>query len=443
MKLTRWQSARTMATRATTATTATITALALVAAMALLCPADARAAEPQSGASAQAQARAALDRGELDGARPGLAAAAAEALFELALAERGEARAADLARAGALAPEGHWLRPATAGLILLDTEKAAEATAKLREAVAARSTDKRLHKLLGDALRAQDDSAGAHGGLQRGGRARSRVRRGAPRGGRSQARGGRLRRRLQRLQPCPRRSGPAGGGARRACRRPALHGRQGWRLRRPEPGGRGLGARHRALSGADGDRLRPHLSASAAARARPGRTGAGDVAGSRTPRHGGRGLQRGRPRPARDRQPRAGARVVRPRLADRSGLDDETRGAGHLAGPSTARRFPRGRAAPGGPQGPDARRRGQDPHGLGRREPRALQLDLPLPAGLPALSGQALRGGDRAADEVGDRSPLHPVSDRRLARPACESARTPGSGTRRRSPALPGSTPSR
>ena len=161
MKLSRRQSARTKASTATNPGSATLTALATVTAMVLLNAAGAGAAEPQSAAGAQAQARAALDRGDLDGARPGLSAAAAEALFELALAERGEPRAADLARAGALAPEGHWLRPAAAGLILLDTDKAAEATAKLREAVAAKGTDKRLHKLLGDALRAQDDTAGA------------------------------------------------------------------------------------------------------------------------------------------------------------------------------------------------------------------------------------------------------------------------------------------
>lgn len=127
----------------------------------LLATAVATAAEPQGTANALAQARAALDRGDLDGARPVLATAAAEALFELALAERAEARAADLARAAALAPEGHWLRAAVEGVSLLDQEKAAEATARLRAAVTAKSTDKRLHKLLGDALRAQKDDAGA------------------------------------------------------------------------------------------------------------------------------------------------------------------------------------------------------------------------------------------------------------------------------------------
>lgn len=124
-------------------------------------PPVASAAEAPAGASGLAQARAALDRGEFDAARPALATYAAESLFELALSERGEARAADLARAGALVPEGHWLRAATAGVALLDQEKAKEATPKLREAVTARSTDKRLQKLLGDALRAQDDHAGA------------------------------------------------------------------------------------------------------------------------------------------------------------------------------------------------------------------------------------------------------------------------------------------
>lgn len=127
----------------------------------LFLPAFSAAAEPQGAASALDQARGALDRGDLDAARPALAISAAEALFELALAERGEPRAADLARAGALVPEGHWIRSATAGLALLDQEKTPEAVARLREAVSAKSSDKRLHKLLGDALRTQNDPAGA------------------------------------------------------------------------------------------------------------------------------------------------------------------------------------------------------------------------------------------------------------------------------------------
>lgn len=134
---------------------------AMVLAGELALPQSGSAAEPPAAVGALTQARAALDRGELEVARPVLAAAAAESLFELALSERGEPRSADLARAGALAPEGHWLRPAAAGAALLDQEKAKEATAKLREAIAAKSNEKRLHKLLGDALRAQDDSAGA------------------------------------------------------------------------------------------------------------------------------------------------------------------------------------------------------------------------------------------------------------------------------------------
>ncbi len=140
---------------------ATMTALATMNAMGLHLSAAGHAAEPPGAAGTLAQARAALDRGDLDAARPALAAVAAEGLFELALAERGDSRAADLARAGALAPEGHWVRPASAGLTLLDEGKAAEATVKLREALAARSSEKRLHKFLGDALRAQDDAAGA------------------------------------------------------------------------------------------------------------------------------------------------------------------------------------------------------------------------------------------------------------------------------------------
>ncbi len=137
-------------------------AVGLMSGLILAVPAaPAAGAGPQGAASAHAQAQAALDRGDLDGARPGLSAAAAEGLFELALAERGELRAADLARAGALAPEGHWLRPAAAGVALLDEDKAAEAIVKLREATAAKSSNKRLQKLLGDALRAQKDDAGA------------------------------------------------------------------------------------------------------------------------------------------------------------------------------------------------------------------------------------------------------------------------------------------
>lgn len=124
-------------------------------------PTMAMPADSQAATSALGQARAALDRGDLDAARPGLATAAAEALFELALAERADARAADLARAAALVPEGHWLRAAVEGVTLLDQEKAAEATVRLRAAVTAKSTDKRLHKLLGDALRAQKDDASA------------------------------------------------------------------------------------------------------------------------------------------------------------------------------------------------------------------------------------------------------------------------------------------
>ena len=52
----------------------------------LFLPAIAAAAEPQGAASALEQARGALDRGDLDAARPALAIGAAEALFELALA---------------------------------------------------------------------------------------------------------------------------------------------------------------------------------------------------------------------------------------------------------------------------------------------------------------------------------------------------------------------
>ena len=132
-----------------------------VAASGLLVSATAFAVEPEAASLGLSQARAALDRGDLDGAHPGLAAAAAESLFELAMSERGEARAADLARAGALSPAGHWVGPAAAGLTLLVEEKGAEATAKLRQALAANGTDKRLHKLLGDTLRAEGDSAGA------------------------------------------------------------------------------------------------------------------------------------------------------------------------------------------------------------------------------------------------------------------------------------------
>lgn len=161
MKRSRWRKTRKVSTGEVVRELGTAAAVTVAAWLAFLSPAGAGAAETQSAAAAQAQARAALDRGELDGARPGLAVAAAETLFELALAERGEARASDLARAAALAPEGHWIRPATAGLGLLDAEKAAEAAVKFREALAARGTDKRLHKLLGDALRAQNDAAGA------------------------------------------------------------------------------------------------------------------------------------------------------------------------------------------------------------------------------------------------------------------------------------------
>lgn len=118
------------------------------------------AAEPPAS-TALAQARAALDRGEVDAARPALAISTAEALFELALAERGDGRTADLNRAAALVPDGHWLRPATAGLLLLDQNKPADSAARLREAIAARGNDKRLHRLLGDALRAVPDPSGA------------------------------------------------------------------------------------------------------------------------------------------------------------------------------------------------------------------------------------------------------------------------------------------
>ncbi len=135
-------------------------AAARALAFCILLPTAGAAAEAPS-VTALSDARAALDRGDLDLARPVLAAAAAGGLFELALAERGESRAADLARAGALAPEGHWLRPAVAGVTLLDAGKSAEAALKLREALAAKGADKRLQKFLGDALRDQEDSAGA------------------------------------------------------------------------------------------------------------------------------------------------------------------------------------------------------------------------------------------------------------------------------------------
>ena len=134
---------------------------AMTLAGSLVVPGIAAAAEPQGAVNALALARAALDRGDLDAARPALSTAVAEGLFELALAERAEARATDLARAAALAPEGHWLRPAAAGVALLDQEKSKEAVVKLREAVAVKGSDKRLQKLLGDALRAQEDNAGA------------------------------------------------------------------------------------------------------------------------------------------------------------------------------------------------------------------------------------------------------------------------------------------
>ncbi len=153
----RWRS-RQASKAAVLARTVLVVGGGLLATASAIAPA---AAEPQAHGSGLTQARAALDRGDVDAARSGLAAAAAEGVFELALAEHAEARASDLASAAALSPEGHWVRAASAGLSLLDQGKAAEAVAKLREAQTVRGPDKRLSKLLGDALRAAEDSAGA------------------------------------------------------------------------------------------------------------------------------------------------------------------------------------------------------------------------------------------------------------------------------------------
>ncbi|MEO8276058.1 MAG: hypothetical protein ABI639_07545 [Thermoanaerobaculia bacterium] len=123
--------------------------------------ASAFAAAPGAAPSALAQARSAMDRGDLEAARPILAATAAAAIFELALTESGDARATDLARAAELAPVGDWVRSAAAGVTLLDGEKPAEAEVKLREALTLRGPDKHLQKLIGDALRAASRSDAA------------------------------------------------------------------------------------------------------------------------------------------------------------------------------------------------------------------------------------------------------------------------------------------
>ncbi len=103
----------------------------------------------------------ALDRGDADGARPGLATAAAESLFQLALAESGEARTQTLQSASTLAGEGSWVAVAARGIVNLDERKLDPAIADLERAVGLRGNDKRLRKLLGDARRAKGDAAGA------------------------------------------------------------------------------------------------------------------------------------------------------------------------------------------------------------------------------------------------------------------------------------------
>lgn len=120
---------------------------------------SAAAAWGQSSAISQAQR--ALDRGDAEAARPALAAAAAESLFQLALAERGEAREALLEQASALGGSGSWVAAAARGVGLLDDGKHAEAVQALQQAVAANGADRRLRKLQGDALRGADDPAGA------------------------------------------------------------------------------------------------------------------------------------------------------------------------------------------------------------------------------------------------------------------------------------------
>lgn len=120
----------------------------------------ARAQGQAGGASDAAAALAALDRGDAAAARPGLTLSAAEALWNLALAESGEARAARLQSCSALAPEGSWVRAAAAGLQAMAAEKPAEAATAFRAALAMRP-DKRVQKLLGDALRTQGDVDGA------------------------------------------------------------------------------------------------------------------------------------------------------------------------------------------------------------------------------------------------------------------------------------------
>lgn len=213
------------------------TAMTTILALSLFLPVAVQAAAPATAANALAQARAALDRGDLDAARPACLQRRRR-LLELAMSERGEPRATGLARAGALAPEGHWVRPAAAGLALLDEGKVAGGGD--REAARGRGRE-RFRKASSQAPRGRPARPGGcrgrSRGLQRRGRPRPRLHRGAARGRRSQARGGRLHRCLQRLQPRPRRPGPAGRGARRARRRAPLPRRQGGRLRRPGEGG--------------------------------------------------------------------------------------------------------------------------------------------------------------------------------------------------------------
>lgn len=120
---------------------------------------SAAAAWGQSSAISQAQR--ALDLGDAETARPALAAAAAESLFQLALAERGDARRATLEQASALGGSGSWIAAAARGVNLLDERKFTEAAQALQQAIAVNGADKRLRKLLGDALRGADDAAGA------------------------------------------------------------------------------------------------------------------------------------------------------------------------------------------------------------------------------------------------------------------------------------------
>lgn len=109
----------------------------------------------------------ALDYGESEPARAALADDAAEASLWLAFAESGAAREAAARRAIELTSDRTaWVGATATALIELGAGRNAEAVAAARQATALDPGRARLWKLLGDALEAQGDGAGARGAYE-------------------------------------------------------------------------------------------------------------------------------------------------------------------------------------------------------------------------------------------------------------------------------------